>query len=818
MDSMMMDLSDMASQPLASDSFTAGSSFMMRGSNHQQTDLFSNHFQQPSTFTMGISGGPPTAAETGTTMPSSFLPPAEANPPPFESLDERIERQDREILHSLLDKVRERNRRKTQELVDRQLNRAWERNRELWMQEIKGTRGAPPLLLDPNQAHRRQGSGTSLMRQEDASRNTAFSAHQEAALDPNVVQMHRQIIRSSNDSHQVIRNFQQHFDGSSGQPSDAGYAVAWRLVGELARLPSPSNGVQRAMATMTYLCRQLLTIIYKQVQNAEINKQDLQVSQDFRSETATLCAKFVKLTLGDIHTSNNTRNWPLLYYCLRCGDAIAALEVFQSGTLGTLLSESVVVEMLTELAAAQGKSPCMWDIHSIPYTRPELRQEIESLLSSLDAQDTESSAVGIYQKGFLSLLAGENLPTSNDDPGFGTIEDYLAGVISRALLQEEPELAVKEVADMIDSYGASYFGIESGGWGFAWPLLVTQQYRKALSHLANIDGSAGLLQATHLALLLDASGVDVDDIGSTSTAENFATVLLVAYAADLLTIDVSCSAPLEYIARIPDRRRRRKEAALLMTRFDSPEKLQNIVGSLGSDGKRNAGSLLDRYFSADDVDGILDETGDIMCRDSASMNLQCAVLCYSLGGSYAKTLNTMNRQLCPPSTIDPERMTWINLSNQFHKYYLLKSSYVVDTLKREQKEGLINASRLLLLMNEMFLSLRSENYAEAWKFAMKTELVPSSEEDAPLKEDQYNRLDPIVKEAFPDFIVGVMRTLQHEHRFLKRGESQGRGSSVGTERIRQVERIGRLLVRFSSLVRMESFQVETISRLEALMR
>jgi hypothetical protein len=110
------------------------------------------------------------------------------------------------------------------------------------------------------------------------------------------------------------------------------------------------------------------------------------------------------------------------------------------------------------------------------------------------------------------------------------------------------------------------------------PLLATQQYQKALSHLADAGGATGILQAAHLGLILVSAGVPVGNLGQPEGPDNVVAALLVAYSNKLISDPATGSlAALEYIARIPNKTQARRETAALIAK---PGETERLVGSL----------------------------------------------------------------------------------------------------------------------------------------------------------------------------------------------------------------------------------------------
>ena len=98
----------------------------------------------------------------------------------------------------------------------------------------------------------------------------------------------------------------------------------------------------------------------------------------------------------------------------------------------------------------------------------------------------------------------------------------------------------------------------SGGWA-ALPLLASLQYATALAYLAEAGGGLGLLQATHVAIVIDAAGLRVtdftvdeqSDISSKSSQLALLPKLVASYSASLQGSDAG--AALRYLALMTGR-------------------------------------------------------------------------------------------------------------------------------------------------------------------------------------------------------------------------------------------------------------------------
>lgn len=222
----------------------------------------------------------------------------------------------------------------------------------------------------------------------------------------------------------------------------------------------------------------------------------------------------------------------MLAVALRIGDAVSAKEIFEANSAGTESDDtrSAIINVLSALVQRQGASATIWEAQG-PLVVPS--DSMRSVSEACERAKT-SERPDIHRVGFLSLLSGANdLPLSEAVAGLSTIEDYLFGLLWLALLQSEPVNQLEKVGKQILGYGAGYFSDQdSGGWSYSLPLIAVQQYRTALSYLVEAGGATGLMQATHLGMLLSSCGATLDNLGDSKPLpkSNLVTKLLVDYA------------------------------------------------------------------------------------------------------------------------------------------------------------------------------------------------------------------------------------------------------------------------------------------------
>lgn len=763
--------------------------------------------------------------------------------PGAESLQDMLGRHEQDILNKIILQTEAETRQRTDQLVERQLQQAWEKERDCWIQELVGTRnlrgaantntsttapGMAPLQSSGSSGH---GHTTLSVRPSEAQTWSQSSAppssynHHGSSIvgtreepsgpaDPRVVQAHLSVVQEEikgeptpRQLEQAVEKFQKLTDPASGSPMESSYASAWQLVSQLIKVHKHSP-VDQAMAALVHFCQQFQMLVVNRVRRGALAHQDMSVPTLYANDMAGQCAAFCKLTLGATDSP-----WPVLFYCLRCGDAVAAKEVLSKSTISLSGdAQAALNRILTAMAQGQRNACCFWNAGP-PRIDAGDRQMVADLLEHSKNMESKD----MHQTGVYALLSGmASYPTSETVLGFSAIEDYLCSCLWKALLHSNPVDQLVQLAKVIDQYGPDYFyDAKSFGWSFALPLLATQQYQKALSHLAGAGGATGILQAAHLGLILVGAGVPVGNLGQPQGPDNVVAALLVAYSNRLIADPATGSlAALEYIARIPNRTQARRETAALIAKTGETEKL---VGSLNAQGIREKNGALEKHFSTAEISAVLGEAADILSREKSDrQKLGSAAMCFMLAGRYADVLSLLNQLLSPPNEPNEDRQFWLEQTKAFHSHYLAKRTHVLDVLEEDNQLYLIKTSRTMIDLNAFFERLRADQFEEALAISEGLQLLPASQNDVASKETAYQGLNIHIKQAYPFFLVGAMQALYSEHRRIKLDRQAG-ASPVVRKRLQELQEKARILVTFAGLVGMAREQTESLSRLESLM-
>jgi hypothetical protein len=239
------------------------------------------------------------------------------------------------------------------------------------------------------------------------------------------------------------------------------YAAAWKLVYALQQRRSDSS-LGRAIATMSHLSRQFQSHVANRVRSATTNGQ-VHIDSKYTGMSRTV-ASYVNLTVG-----SQASHWATIFYCLRCGDCLGAKQVLDAHEPSHILAAT-----LEGYAKQQGSEPYFWD---------QVTSVDASPVSIHQATDNE------FEKSCISLLAG--LDTLGSSSVVRTIEDFLYFSLWRVIVNgTQKEEALTAIGLNIKELGPRHFqGDDStNAWSYVTPLLLTQQYRSSMLHLAESDG------------------------------------------------------------------------------------------------------------------------------------------------------------------------------------------------------------------------------------------------------------------------------------------------------------------------------------------
>mmetsp|Transcript_33975 Transcript_33975/g.69260 ORF Transcript_33975/g.69260 Transcript_33975/m.69260 type:complete len:1166 (+) Transcript_33975:31-3528(+) len=476
----------------------------------------------------------------------------------------------------------------------------------------------------------------------------------------------------------------------------------------------------------------------------------------------------------------------------------------------------------------------------------ELYERTKTRMSSLSGGANVDMPFVPYRAACLALLGGaESISEVSVLESSGlvkTVEDYLYASLWHALhladttssiggeggLQNVSR-AVARLGKLVNQWGPSYFeqqddfgdvsassavaaaaGVASaaqkmpvsGGWAYTLPLLASQQYATALAYLAEAGGGLGLLQATHVGVLMDAAGLSVSDYSNASNApsQTLVPMLVASFSASLQGLDAE--AALKYLVLLSGKGKFVKEQVqrlLLETR-----QFEILAGKLASDGSRS-NAALDSYFSKSHVSSILADGANVAIQSGKPAD---AAELLVLSGHFGALFTLMNRELAAylvASTQEEftKRQFWFNAASQFHAIHLAHGKmYVQNALESEGRMSLGNTFQLLMNLVVFFDRCRENQWEGAWVLMDNLNLLPKADSEMTVKVEAFFQLDNCVKQIFHHVVLAAMEALCHLFRSLRQ---DGAGVSIQQQntidqRLDELRTHARLLVTFSRLL------------------
>lgn len=476
----------------------------------------------------------------------------------FLQWEEANRRREVDILSNIVQNAEMTTRKRSQDLFEKKMEEDWQKTLDLWAQEVVGSRTlGGSARLEQNGLTAKNSTGAVPAISGGGVDQPALMNYNNMSIpdrDRPIVQSHADIFKqlkqkSSKPNFQdlaaaanELRLLADSLDPKL--PGNVCYASALQIVSGILSRPNASP-LEVANATLGYFSKQFEDYIIGRVRSAGMDGQSgIGQSTTYKNANASTIAAFVSIEGGG---SVEGSLWPILFYCLRIGDAVAAKEVFDANANPDESDDTnaAIAMLLSSLAQRQGAHDSIWQALG-PLTLPsnEERKVAEACEMAKAAERQDTCRLNV-----LSLLSGAG---AFETP---TIEDYLFGLLWKAMQSSNPVVELENLGKEIRNLGSSYFGDgASGGWSYSLPLFASQQYRTGLTYLVEAGGAMGLMQATHLGVLLSSCGVNVDNLGDSgaqTASGGLETSLLVQYS-DFLHFDFGAVCALEYLLWIPN--------------------------------------------------------------------------------------------------------------------------------------------------------------------------------------------------------------------------------------------------------------------------
>ncbi|KAF4517834.1 hypothetical protein B566_EDAN008776 [Ephemera danica] len=474
--------------------------------------------------------------------------------------------------------------------------------------------------------------------------------------------------------------------------------------------------------------------------------------------------------------------WSLVYYCLRCGDAKAALYCAQQA--GHQLQN--FCPFLEELSASQTGELSDKTVDNIKH---QFRRVVANCNDP-------------YKKAVYCLLGA--CEVREDFPEvLPTAEDYLWFKLGQIRIPKDPEKgATSTPTDMLTynhlqslivlEYGESYYNAKEQPYLYANMLLLTGQFESAIDFLARTG--IGLLKphAVHMALALHEAGllaiptnvktplISTEDLDPSPSRRLNLARLILTYCRKFEQTNLQEVLNYYYFFRElkgPDGTSFFKHCICDLALNTSA--FTEILGSLAEDGTRLPG-LIDTFLATSEECKNLVR----MVAESAEQKalLEQAIPLYELCGDHEGALRIVSvlvgqvlpLESQPGSQSDRDRLanTARRIEHRYRGYHL------------NCPASTSNNFTLLCQLLDFFDYYNAQDYQAAKEVLAKTRLLPSRDSEIEEYTKNFRQLDDSIMRNFPAILLAIMRIFCAEYGKLKSSSSSSSSRDQQLEQLR----------------------------------
>lgn len=490
---------------------------------------------------------------------------------------------------------------------------------------------------------------------------------------------------------------------------------------------------------------------------------------------------------GDI---DGTPLWPLIYYCLRCGDPTAAMQAVKHvpqhlGEFRDLLAEYIKSKDKRLSPSSESKLKLQYR-RSIRTSQDPFKRAVYCLIGHCDVSDSHQE-VANKTEDYLWLKL--NQVTVDEDEG---VHDSLTFQRLQIMLLEQ--------------FGEAHFNAYQKPLLYFQVLFLTGQFEAAIEFLSRAETFRS--HAVHFAialfkmqLLLLPESIQAQLLTATtgypspSRLLNFAR-LIMSYTRKFEVTDPREALQYFYLLR---GMKGSHGDDLFMSCISElvleTREFEMLLGRLEPDGKRRPGCI-DKFSK--DTQKII----EVVAKDSADKGLsEEAVKLFDLAKNHEKALEILNKLLSQvvatsgslQSPRDRLQTMAVDLAQRYR------------TLGHSASQSRISTFYLLLDLMQFFDLFNAGQLDTALDVMQKLKLVPLGSESVEEKVAAFRQYNDEIRRSLPDVLLATMNILHTKYRNTRgSGQSplvESQRDDGGQERYRQnLRRQARALITFAGLI------------------
>jgi len=457
--------------------------------------------------------------------------------------------------------------------------------------------------------------------------------------------------------------------------------------------------------------------------------------------------------------------WAVIFYCLRCGDLEAVMEVVKH-------HEHILHEFSVWVEEYCGKS------------NRKLSSASENKMK-IQYKRTIRTCTDLYKVAVYCVLARCDVSEVHQEVVSKT-EDYLWLKLCQVVVSEDSELQADQLTLLrlqkllsVD-YGETHFGASSNPLLYFQILFLTCQFESAIEFLSRFDTLR--CHAVHVALSMHTQG-----LLATSTAlhanllsqetfeENGMAIirrLNLSRLIMLYTRKFEATDPREALNYFFFLRDVRAEGQSLFAYCVSElvretGEFEMLLGQLNKDGTRKPGAI-DKYC-ADDSKNLISK----VAADTETRGLyEDAVHLHDLTGNHDQAITLLNRLLCcvvsKVDSVHPDRLRLKTLALNIAERY--------KALSVEMSHKLLSTFHLLLDLMTFFDLYHANKIEQALDIVRELQMLPTSSEQVQAKVDAFKLYADEVRQNVADLLLAVMNLLTRQC-----NQQQNPNKSIGTK-------------------------------------
>lgn len=442
--------------------------------------------------------------------------------------------------------------------------------------------------------------------------------------------------------------------------------------------------------------------------------------------------------------------WAMLYYCIRCGDLEAAMQVVRN-------SQSHLQDFTRFFQEYMNSEDRRLGTNS--------EREVRLLYRRAIRNGTDPYKRAVY------CIIGRCDPREDHTEIADKIDDYLWIKLNQLHFEDDEasqeKLTLHQLQTLLlEEYGEAHFNAYQQPFLFFRVLFLTAQFEAAIEFLSRMEKYR--CHAVHVALVLYEQKLLLQphsiqsQLLTQESSDGFKRIniarLLMMYTRKFEVTDPREA--LQYFYFLRDMRTASGDSLFMSCVSElvlETREFDMLLGQLGKDGSRRPGAI-------DKFNGETQKIIELVAKDTENKGLlEDAVKLYDLAMNHDKVLELLNKLLtqvlAQPTT------------PQSNKYRYKQMAVSVAERYREMgakgSQSVTNTFYLLLDLITFFDLYHNKNMEQAYNVMKDLKLLPMTVEDVETKVNAFSHYSDEIRRSLPDILLATMKILLTQYNSAK---------------------------------------------------